>query len=437
MEWDVLTNRSLTDRHYSGRLSYSPRFVWRGLTKDAPIESLKHFRTRGEDMAIRNSLIGTTYASTGRGSLGSHRERTLRVLLVATSNQRRGAESFALEVADALRDRGFHVAVRSLMDAPHGENLPIRAIGPSTLGLTTLVRLRREMRGADVVIACGSRTLPASALAGIGAGVPVIYQNIGDPRYWAPGGFRRARVRAFLSRMSAVAALSEDAADALVGEFKVPASSVRVVPNGRDSEHFRPPRPAERAAARSALGVHEEESLVIVVGALAVEKRVHLAIRAVAAMPEEVRLLVVGDGPLGAELRREAQIIAPHRVQFLGQRTDLQPVLWAADAVALTSASEGVPGALIEAGMCGVPAMAVDVGYVRDVVVDGVTGHVSRSADVETLAAALARTLADMTALGTAARRHCKSRFDLDTVSDQWADLVCEVADGPGRHVRP
>ena len=364
------------------------------------------------------------------------RAGALRVLLVTTSNQRRGAESFALDVAGALRDRGLHVRVRSLTDAPSSARLPITALGPAPLAVTTLQRLRREMRRADVTVACGSRTLPASVVAGLGAGVPTIYQNIGDPQYWAPPGLRRTRVRAFLSRISAVAALSEQAAAALIDDFGVPRAHVRVVPNGRDRRHFRPPLPIERESARSALGVPGEIPLVAVVGALSIEKRVHLAIRAVGAMPGQVRLVVVGEGPLHGDLTREAQIHAPHRVQFLGERTDLRPVLWAADALAVTSASEGVPGALIEAGMCGVPAMTVDVGYVREVVVDGVTGYVADSAEVGTLADALTRTLADRSQMGAAARCHCVSRFDLDVVSDHWADLVRQVAKGGPRHGR-
>ena len=54
------------------------------------------------------------------------------------------------------------------------------------------------------------------------------------------------------------------------------------------------------------------------------------------------------------------------------------PVDWmpALDALVLTSRTEGVPGVLIEAGMSGVPAVTTDVGWVREVVLDGVTGAV-------------------------------------------------------------
>jgi glycosyltransferase involved in cell wall biosynthesis len=114
-------------------------------------------------------------------------------------------------------------------------------------------------------------------------------------------------------------------------------------------------------------------------------------------------------------------------VWFLGQQADLSLVFHAVDAVVLTSDSEGVPGVLIEAGLSGLPAVATDVGYVRDVVAPGVTGEVVPAGDATAVATALESVLANASRLGAEARRRCADRFDQQKVSDRWAALLRAV----------
>ncbi|HET7325926.1 MAG TPA: glycosyltransferase family 4 protein [Nocardioidaceae bacterium] len=356
-----------------------------------------------------------------------------RVLVLMTRNQRRGAESFACVLGEGLGQRGLSPRLLALASAEAEPRLPVHPLGPSPLSAATLWRLRREIRQADVVVACGSTTLPATVVAGVATGAPIIYQNIGDPMFWAGRGRRRIQVRAMLGRMSAVAALSEESARVLRSHFGVPATQVRVIHNARSAALFRPGTAAEHAAARHGLGLPARGAVVALIGALAPEKRVDIAIDAVSRMPADVRLVVAGDGPLREELTARARSAAPGRVHFLGQLHDLGPVLHAADAVVLTSASEGVPGALIEAGLSGLPAVATDVGYVRDIVVPGVTGELVPVGDVEAVADGLARVLSARAQLGPQARAHCVRNFDLDRVIDDWTALIRAVLARGGR----
>jgi glycosyltransferase involved in cell wall biosynthesis len=121
-------------------------------------------------------------------------------------------------------------------------------------------------------------------------------------------------------------------------------------------------------------------------------------------------------------------------VHFLGPVTDVPSLLTATDAIVLASDSEGLPGVLIEAGMAGVPAVATDVGWVADVVIDGVTGVLVPRGQADALADGLRRVLADRAAMGAAARATCLERFDLRTVVDAWAGLLGELA-GEGERV--
>ncbi len=356
--------------------------------------------------------------------------RTPRVLLVATQNQRRGAESFAHLLGTCLRQRGWNAQTVALSAASHPPFLPIDALGRRPLGLATLRRLRRRMATADVVVAHGSKTLPATFLAGAGLAVPVVYQNIGDPLYWAGTRSRHWRVSRMLARAAAVAALTEQSAHVLHTRFGVSNERIRVVRNARDGDTFFPASPTEKVAARRRLGLPQSVLLVTCVGALSEEKRMDVAIRAVATLPDDVQLVLAGDGPLRSQLAVLADEVAPGRVTFLGQVDDVPTVLHATDVVALTSASEGVPGVLIEAGLSGLPVVSSDVGFVRDVVVPGRSGHLVPVGDVDALVRALLSAARDANSLGALARQHCLERFELEHVIDAWARLLHDVGRG-------
>lgn len=353
--------------------------------------------------------------------------RRLRVLVLVTRSQRRGAELFAATLSEGLTQLGVEVRLRALCPAPDGSVEEITTLGREPYTLSTLRALRQEMRTVDVVVAAGSKTLPASVIASLGFPRALIYQNIGDPFYWAPSRRRRIRHRLMLGRAAAVAAVSEGAARALSSGFGVPTERVIVLPNARDSERFRPATEAARTDARARLGLSPDDLVVTAVGALSPEKRLDVAISAVGLLPPAVRLLLVGWGPERAHLEAVAARTAPRGVRFLGSRADVEPVYAASDVALLTSDSEGVPGALIEAGLCGVPAVATDVGYVSDVVVHGRTGLLVPPRDAPAVARALTEVIDRRDAMAVAARAHCEERFDLGRVTRQWADLIRSV----------
>ena len=352
-----------------------------------------------------------------------------RVLQVVTRAQRRGAEASALELAVRLRQLGHVTDVVALAPAAEGSTLPVEVLGSTTLGPGTLRRLRTWVSRADVVIAHGSRTLPAVVLASVGLRSRLVYQNIGDPGYWAATPARRWRVRAQLARMSAVAALTEQAMVMLRDDFGVAEDRLHVIRNWRDTDWFRPPTPEEREAARRRLDIDVSEPVACVVGALSPEKDVTLAIHAAHRSPG-LRLLVVGDGPERHRLEALADGGAG-RIDFLGALGDVRPILHASDVLVLTSASEGVPGAVIEAGLCGLPVVTTRVGFVTDVVVDGTTGIVVPDRDPVSVARALSTAMERRDDLGPRARSWCRTRFDARVVTDQWQALIEQVARTP------
>jgi len=346
---------------------------------------------------------------------------------VLSSNQRRGAETFGYELHSALRERGVRSEICCLEPGEGGSRLPVTALANSRFSLAGLRALRRRARQARAVVAHGSNTLLACGAGLVGTGVPFVYISIGDPRYWAGTPLRRTRARWLIRRAAAVVAISPSAYEVLIQHYGLDPRQVRVIPNGRSAATFAPADSRQRAAARKQLGLPATADLVAAVGALSPEKRIDDAIAAVAMLPD-VSLVVAGDGPERTALEALARRVAHDRVYFLGATDGAATVLAAADVLVLSSTSEGVPGVLIEAGLSGLPAVATDVGWVRDVVRPGGTGLLVPPARPDLLASALRSALTGRQALGSAAREHCLATFDMAAVTDEWQCVLDSVA---------
>ena len=356
--------------------------------------------------------------------------RPVRVLHVITTTDHRGAEVFGFQLSAALEDLGHHGRIVALAPGRSPALLPVPALGARRLGVTTLRALRAAARDASVVVAHGSTTLPAVAAATAGTGVPFVYRSIGDPMYWSTRLDRRLWVGQSLRRAAAVVALWESAAAELVRRHRLPQARVHVVPNGVPGARFLAVTPAERGPARRAFGLDEGAPVVAYVGALSAEKEVGAAVRAVGALGD-AQLVIAGDGPEAARLRRAAEQAAPGRVRFIGAVDDVVPVLAAADVLVLPSRTEGIPAVLIEAGLAGVPAVATAVGGVPEVILHGETGALVEPGDDDGLARAIALVLGQATRLGAAARLRCRERFELGPVTLAWAEVL-EGVSGEG-----
>jgi glycosyltransferase involved in cell wall biosynthesis len=189
--------------------------------------------------------------------------------------------------------------------------------------------------------------------------------------------------------------------------------------------------PGDRAAARAALGL-PPGPLVGIVATLRSWKGHRFLVEAFHSLARpEARLAIVGDGPQREAL--ESQVAAlglGDRVTFAGNRTDVTPWLQAFDVFALPSyANEGVPQAIVQAMLCGLPVVTTDVGSIGEAVQDGVTGLMVAPQQPAPLAAALARLLDDAALrerLGTAARAAALDRFSLDSMLERMEAVFLE-----------
>ncbi len=348
------------------------------------------------------------------------------ILQTVASTQRRGAEVFAVQLAAELEGRGWPVSTVAL-EVAGARPLDVPLVAPVDAGLATRIALlRRRARASAAVIAHGSTTLPACALATAGTPVDFVYRSIGDPSWWGRGRVRRARTRALLHRARIVVVVWPGAADHMARIHGLPRDRVRVIPNGVPDAAFPLVTPPRRTEARRRLGLADEAPVAVYMGALSAEKNVPAAVDAVAAVAG-VHLVIAGEGPLSAQVAEHARRRLPGRATLLGATSDPAGILAAADVVVLPSWTEGSPAVLIEAGLSGIPVVASDVGGVADIVRADQTGVLVAPGDVQGLAAGIRAVVASPGDLGREARQHCLLQFSLAAVAGAWSEVISEV----------
>ena len=164
-------------------------------------------------------------------------------------------------------------------------------------------------------------------------------------------------------------AVSTPLCDRFAAVAGLPRERVRLVRNGVDLERFVPPAGAEeQASERVALGLPAGGRLLLGVGRLVAGKGFDTAAAALASLPGDVRLVLVGDGP-------ERQTIAGKggdRVHFLGaQPPDVVARAYrACDLFVLPSEREGWPNVVTEALASGLRVVATRVGGIPEILAD-------------------------------------------------------------------
>jgi glycosyltransferase involved in cell wall biosynthesis len=251
-------------------------------------------------------------------------------------------------------------------------------------------------------------------------------------------GSRKARLYRELERALArvsdcLIGVSQATVDDLVRLRVAPRERFRVLPLGLDLDRFAELPGALRVESRGELGIGADEVLLVFVGRLVPIKRLDVLLGALAQARESeprLRLALVGDGEERPRLERQAAelgIVAD--VRFLGYRRELRPIFAAADIAVLSSDNEGTPVSLIEAAAAGLPAVATDVGGVREVVSED-TGVLVPRDDAAALAEGLLSMAGDAErreSRGRAARRRAIDRYGAERLLGDTDALYREL----------
>ena len=133
--------------------------------------------------------------------------------------------------------------------------------------------------------------------------------------------------------------------------------------------------PGARDRARSALGIPASATVVGAVGRLTYQKAPEDFLSMIGNLGRaEVVGVWVGAGELAERINRRAKAQLARRIVLAGERSDVPEILSAFDIFVLPSLYEGLPTAIVEAMVCGIPVVATAVNAVSDVVVPGETG---------------------------------------------------------------
>ena len=366
-----------------------------------------------------------------------------RLLQLITLSEWGGAQQYVLSLARGLRGHyDVTVACASggpLIDRLHAEGIRVIEV-PSLVrtphplldfkALRFLVRLMRRER-FDLVHCHSTKAGLLGRIAARMAGVPVVlftahgWQFVGD---W-PFPLRLAMIASewFAARLStAIICVSDyDRQIALRMGIGTPERLV-VVHNGVDPAPWLGNGQAPAPAGR-------RPSMAVMVGRLTLQKDPAALLEAWHRVDKPHRLIIVGDGPLLSDVKRQIQRDGlSNRVALLDPTSDIPSLLQTADVFVQSSRWEGLPLAIIEAMMSGLPVVGTRVGGVAEVVGAGETGLLVPSQNPEALSSALNRLLHDpelRARMGEAGRRRALEHFT-------EARMIAETAEVYARALR-
>ena len=235
------------------------------------------------------------------------------------------------------------------------------------------------------------------------------------------------------TKMDAVIGNSRAVVRQLIEEG-IPEPKVRLIYNGIEVSPVLP----DRNEARRALGLDSDTLVGVVIANLIHYKGHRELVRGLSHLEQELpanwRILVAGrDHGIRAELEELAAARGiSHRIQFLGEYSDIPRLLAAADFGLLTSREEGFSNVILEGMAAGLAMIVTDVGGNAEAVLHGETGFVVPPRNPKAIGDAileLARNPEQRKRFGAAARKRIEKEFSIDKCVKAHADLYEEMLD--------
>ena len=230
--------------------------------------------------------------------------------------------------------------------------------------------------------------------------------------------------RVVLRHARAVIANSEG-----LGKLSEAADSypVRVIPNGVDTEFFRP------GSARSPSSAANDALRVLFVGRFQEQKNLEVLLQQLARFPSgSFELHLVGNGPLETRLRALAdQLEIGELITWHGwlPRLALPKVYQSADCLVNPSLYEGMPNVVLEAMASGLPVIASNISGHEALALNGETGIIFDVEQPDTLFSAIGRLVNDRELghkLGTMGRARAVSEFSWRRTTDSYLELLSD-----------
>jgi len=332
-----------------------------------------------------------------------------------------GSERHLLTLLPALADRGIEPVFIGLDDpswdpSDFYDALTVPAVripAPRDLDPLLLARLVRDAR-ADVV---HTHLVHADLYGGLAAKLRcatlVSTKHNDDP--FRTGAFRF--VERGLARLAdRVVTISDSLHRFTVERVGVPAAKVETIHYGLDE----PPR---AWGTNPPDDVPHDARIVLAVSRLTRQKGIDVAVEALSFLPDDVVLVVLGEGPERDALEELArEHVVESRVFLPGRVPDVAAWLRRASVYVQPARWEGFGLAVLEAMVCGLPVVATDVSSLPELVADGETGVLVQPDDPAALARAVERALADP-GLGPAGLERARREFSVQRMADRTVAL--------------
>lgn len=242
--------------------------------------------------------------------------------------------------------------------------------------------------------------------------------------------------RLMLRSIHACIAISRDLVDEFTQGGMDPAR-IRYLPNGVDTERFRPADPQRVPEIRRSLGLPPDQSIALYVGVMDQRKNIlWLAEQWVANDGFGTGALLLAVGPQarddeGGRLRSRFAELArahPQRLALHDHRADVLPYYQCVDTLVLPSMKEGLPNVVLEAMACALPCVAARASGSNELIVDGETGYKFEPGDMPALRNAVIRCLSvEGRSLGRAARQRAEAGYAIAGIADRYEAIYQEL----------
>jgi glycosyltransferase involved in cell wall biosynthesis len=336
-----------------------------------------------------------------------------------------GSERHLLTLLPALAERGIEPIFVGLDDPQwNAEDFysllrvpAVRIASPRDFDPLLLVRVARTLR-ADVV---HTHLVHADLYGGLAArlrGAHLVSTKHNDDPFRV-GPFRF--VERGLARLAdRVVAITEALHRFTVERVGVPGDKVETIHYGLDSL-------PEAWGANPPDDVPADARVLLAVGRLTAQKGIDVAIRALASLPADMVLVVLGEGPERAALTRLAHELGIEQRVFLpGRVPDVAAWLGRATALVHPARWEGFGLGVLEAMLAGLPVVASNVSSLPELVVEGTTGVLVPPDDPGAVVRGVQEAVAHPE-LGVAGLERAREQFSVARMADRTAALYAAI----------
>ena len=338
-----------------------------------------------------------------------------------------GAETYTIELVKGLSARGHRIVL--VTDAIKAANIsPIEddLVAHYEFRFQTITPFRKLKELQDIVSRHGTEIVHAQHRTA-GYYAEVLYRRaqvpyvvtVHDP--WHATPLKRLHSRAFRN----IIAVSEFLRQILIRQFRVPPERIKTIHNGVDPARLESVDPRDVALFREKHQVKPHEIVMTQIARMSKVKGHYDLIEALLTLQSDLpyRCFMIGEGPERKNL--EELVMSSglrEKVTVCGFRSDIPVVLRASDFLVLPSHREGLPLAIVESMLSGVPVLAARTAGIPEMITHEVDGLLFDAGDIHALAKGVEALVTNhelRLRLGKEAHRTAVERFLLKRMIDE------------------